>query len=269
MMPIQKNAYRPKADLLRRWPVFMSVDERREYASPLHRHDCAMLFVPLCGQFDVDTGSTGQSIGLLPGWAALVGPEISHGSRSTRGGQRHAEIYVDPDWLATQLRPSLPASGAAITRLTPTAHSILRVLAVSPASAARNHLVQALCAEVVAAPRALTNRPGTDAAAAFRQTVETSLDLGEAPPRCDAFARSAGLSARQLQRLCLARFGLAPAALRRTLVAQRARAMLAGGAALAAVSDALGFASSGHLGRLLKETAIGRPIPDQAGPEPD
>ncbi|MCY1540937.1 Helix-turn-helix domain protein [compost metagenome] len=88
----------------------------------------------------------------------------------------------------------------------------------------------------------------------FAQALEWDQPL----PLVEDAARDLGVSTRQLQRACHQEFGASPIEVRRRLLAARARALMAEGQALASVSQQLGFATSGHLGRLL------RAVPDAA-----
>jgi transcriptional regulator GlxA family with amidase domain len=79
-----------------------------------------------------------------------------------------------------------------------------------------------------------------------------ALEWDQQVPLVDAVACELGVSQRQLQRACLQEFGASPIDVRRRLLAARARELMAQGQTLAQASLQLGFASSGHLGRLLR-----------------
>ncbi|MNT34473.1 Helix-turn-helix domain protein [compost metagenome] len=85
----------------------------------------------------------------------------------------------------------------------------------------------------------------------FHQALERDLPL----PSIDAVANELGVSIRHLQRACLIEFGVTPVAVRRRILATHARALIAQGQSVARVSLDLGFSSSGHLHRLLREAA--------------
>ncbi len=84
---------------------------------------------------------------------------------------------------------------------------------------------------------------------------DAALEREQPLPSLADVANRLGVSLRTLQRQCEAEAAATPVALRRRLLAARARLLLREGQSLAQVSRRLDFANSGHLARLLKAVA--------------
>ncbi|RZT42133.1 helix-turn-helix transcriptional regulator [Cupriavidus agavae] len=220
-----------------------------------HVHDCGMLLWPRMGRlrtvWDAPDGEPDaqHAVSLVRGTAVLLPESTSHLTASEQGRQQHGELYLPADRLPAGRRfgaVHLDAATIAMLEalLTPT-------ISVQSAS----WLVRAIMEQLSASrPLALPEEPASVArrmVRRFHQALERDLSL----PSIDAVASEMGVSIRNLQRACQAEFGATPVALRRRVLAAHARTLMAQGRSAASVSVDLGFSSSGHLHRLLREAA--------------
>ncbi|AZG15889.1 AraC family transcriptional regulator [Cupriavidus pauculus] len=224
---------------------------RREW----HTHDCGMLLWPRMGRLKAvwdaapDDPDTRHAAALVRGTAVLLPASTSHLTASEHARQHHGELYLPPDRMPGGHRMGAMHLDA------PTIAMLEALLAptVTPSSAA--WLVRAIVEQLVTSrPLAMPGEPASLARRMLRrfsQALERDLPL----PTIDAVAAELGVSIRQLQRACQTECGASPVALRRRVLAAHARAMMAAGRSAASVSVQLGFASSGHLHRLLRDTA--------------
>lgn len=226
------------------------------YEFDWHLHDCAMLLWPRKGalhsawQPEGDHGGIGCEQRLLTrSQAALLPVATAHRTQSATQQQEHGELYLAPELARTLTRRgALRLDAAALAML-----DALLAPALDPRAA--EPLVLAVVRQITTRARPLEQArprsPARQMAARFAQ----ALDWNEPLPSIDAIACELGTSTRQLQRACQDEFGQSPVALRRHLLATRARRLLATGLPQAQVSLQLGFATSGHLTRLLKSVA--------------
>ena len=224
------------------------------YEFDWHVHDCAMLLWPRKGA--LHSAWRPEGVGAVPGeqmrlarsQAILLPVATAHRTQSATQQQEHGELYLAPEIART-------LTGHGAIRLDAAALSMLDALlapALDPRAA--EPLVLAVVRQIARAQPLQPARPRSPArqmAARFAQ----ALDWGEPLPGIDAIACELGTSTRQLQRACQEEWGQSPVALRRQMLAAHARQLLATGLPLAQVSLQLGFATSGHLTRLLKSVA--------------
>ncbi|PLQ00685.1 helix-turn-helix transcriptional regulator [Cupriavidus pauculus] len=236
---------------------------RREW----HEHDCGMLLWPRMGRLkaewdgrrDTSAGSetgkteeTGELAGrrqaatLVRGAAVLLPASISHLTASEHRQQQHGELYLPPDRMPARRYGAIRLDG-------PTVAMLEALLAPNLSTASASWLVRAIVEQIVTSPPlALRAEPASIAHRMvwrFTQALECDRPL----PSIDALASELGVAIRQLQRACQIEFGTTPVAIRRRVLAVHARALIAAGHSPASVSVQLGFASSGHLHRLLRE----------------
>lgn len=226
------------------------------YHCDWHQHDCAMLLWPQTGGLKtawIDEPSrhaadrTG-SAQLSRSMAVLLPAATAHNTRASTQKQRHGELYLAPEVLKG--RGSFGAfrlDGATLAML-----DALVCATLDPRSA--EPLVDAIVMQI-AVGRSLPLLPDAAAPSLGQRMVRRfglALEWDQQVPLVDAVACELGVSQRQLQRACLQEFGASPIDVRRRLLAARARELMAQGQTLAQASLQLGFASSGHLGRLLR-----------------
>ncbi|WP_245001833.1 helix-turn-helix transcriptional regulator [Cupriavidus pinatubonensis] len=222
---------------------------RREW----HIHDCGMLLWPRMGRLrtlweEMPGESDGRHAAtLVRGTAVLLPASTSHLTASEPGRQQHGELYLPPDRLAG-CRPfgAVRLDAATIAMLE-------ALLAPTISASSASWLVRAIVEQIMASrPLAMPEEPASLALRMVRRfTVALERDLRL--PSVDAVAAELGVSVRHLQRACRIEFGVSPVAVRRRMLATHARALIAAGWSAASVSVHLGFASSGHLHRLLRE----------------
>jgi len=235
-------------------------DFRREW----HTHDCGMLLWPRMGRlksvWEPHAGRTGVHGGgdtlavtarLVRGDAVLLPAHTTHLTVAEAGRQQHGELYLAPEHLrAFSVFGAVHLDGATVAMLEALLSPVL-----APASSA--WLVRAIVAQLMSSrPLAAPVAPASLALRMARRFT-AALERDGALPSIDAAAAALGVSVRQLQRACQAEFGASPVAIRRRVLAAHARALLAEGHPLARVSEQLGFASSGHLTRLLRASGGG------------
>lgn len=225
-------------------------DFRREW----HTHDCGMLLWPRMGRLksmwearaDRPDDARAVSTRLVRGDAVLLPARTTHLTVAEAGRQQHGELYLAPEHLrALSHFGAVHLDAATIAML----EALLSPM-LAPASAAL--LVRAIVAQLMAGrPLAV---PAEPASVALRMVgrFTAALERDAALPSIEVVAAGLGVSMRQLQRACQLELGASPVAVRRRVLAAHARTLLAEGRPLARVSEQLGFASSGHLTRLLR-----------------
>lgn len=235
---------------------FLRQSTQPKYHFDWHMHDCAMLLWPQAGALDsrwvAEPGTAPQGLQLVRNTALLLPVSAAHSTRSYAHRQRHGELYLRPELLGRRTRYG-------VFRLDAAAAAMLDALAAPAlAPAGGEPLVQALMAQLAARePAQGLHADCTDRTESAPQRMlklyARALDLETAMPTVDAVADELGVSVRCLQRACAAELGSSPVALRRLLLASKARELLAEGMSPARVSPYLGFTHSGHLNRLLRD----------------
>jgi AraC-like DNA-binding protein len=223
-------------------------DREARYERRWHSHDCAMLLWPQTGSLVTAWAAeqSAQTATLTRNTALLLPAGTAHQTLSGTARQRHGELYLASDLLRPLCTAygALQLDGAAVAMLDALLHPAAR-----PQGA--EHLVRAIMAQVASAAR-----PAPVAALSPPQQMlrgfALALEQEGTVATIDAVAARLGISVRQLQRACQQEWNLSPVAVRRLMVARHARMLLAEGLSLSAVSVRLGFANSGHLGRLLR-----------------
>ncbi|MCA3188355.1 helix-turn-helix domain-containing protein [Cupriavidus sp.] len=224
---------------------------RREW----HEHDCGMLLWPRMGRLRTiwdapadasEAAASRYAATLVRGAAVLLPASTSHLTASEHRQQQHGELYLPPDRMPARRYGAIRLDG-------PTVAMLEALLAPALSTASASWLVRAVVEQIVTSPPlALPDEPASIAhrmIGRFTQALECDRPL----PSIDAVASELGVAVRQLQRACQIEFGTTPVAIRRRLLAAHARALIAAGRPAATVSVQLGFASSGHLHRLLRE----------------
>ena len=280
-----------KLDLIARDGYALAASRQPGYTFRWHTHDCAMLLWPRAGalltawgrqeeggaghgsadrgstergstergrpdQSGTKQGSTDQRIAeplalqdrLVKGQALMLPAHVAHRTRSDSALQQHGELYLAPEWTR-----EWKAGG--VLQLDGAAQAMLDALWMPALSArAAPGLVHALIAQLAGSRiNPALAAPPAGLAQRWQDLLQARLAEGVSLPSVAESASWLGVTMRTLQRACLAEFGQTPVTLRRYLLAAAARAHLAAGASLAQVSAELGFANSGHLGRLLRE----------------
>lgn len=235
---------------------FLRQSKQPKYHFDWHTHDCAMLLWPQIGTLDscwvAEPGMAAQAQQLVRNTALLLPVSAAHSTRSRAPRQGHGELYLRPELLGRHTRYG-------VFRLDAAAVAMLDALAAPAlAPAGGEPLVQALVAQLAARPPAQGFYPDCadhteSAPQRMLKLYARALDLEAAMPTVEAVADELGVSVRFLQRACMSELGSSPVAVRRRLLAVRARDLMAHGMSTAMVSAYLGFTHSGHLNRLLRE----------------
>jgi AraC-like DNA-binding protein len=227
------------------------------YEFDWHVHDCAMLLWPRKGALQSawqEEGAFSAHAGfaqmrLARSQAILLPVATAHRTQSATHQQEHGELYLAPEIAraCSTGRGAIRLDGAALSML-----DALLAPALDPRAA--EPLVLAVVRQIARAQPLDVARPRSPARRMLARFAQ-ALDWNEPLPGIDAIACELGTSSRQLQRACQDEFGHSPVALRRQMLAAHARRLLATGLPLAQVSLQLGFATSGHLTRLLNAVA--------------
>ncbi|MDB5885933.1 MAG: AraC family transcriptional regulator [Polaromonas sp.] len=227
-----------------------------KYQFDWHTHDCAMLLWPQVGALDsrwvVDPGDAPQALRLVRHTALLLPASAAHSTRLRVLRQRHGELYLRPEMLRS-------GSRFGVFQLDGAAFAMLEALAAPTlAPAGGVHLIHALVAQLaVRPPLPQLSISATGPAALLSQRMldcyVRALDDDVPMPTVEKVAEDIGVSVRQLQRACVVEMGDNPVAIRRRLLASKARELLAHGLTPSLVSQQLRFTHSGHLNRLLRE----------------
>ena len=233
------------------------------YRFEWHQHDCAMLLWAQRGAldsrwFDGKHDLPGpvvvpQARLLVRHIALLLPAHAVHSTRSDTLRQRHGELYLRSELLSGRARwGAFRLDGAALAML-----DALSAPALAPVCA--EPLVHVLLAQLAAREPlqcmdasttcGLTSSLSRRMLRCFSQALEQEQPL----PAIEAVAGELGVSVRRLQRACASELGTNPIAVRRHLLANRARELLEQGLTPARVAHRLGFTHSGHLNRLLRE----------------
>lgn len=234
---------------------------RREW----HEHDCGMLLWPRMGRLKTVWDTPGDAPGpaaqpatpataarsrraatLVRGAAVLLPASTSHLTASEHRQQQHGELYLPPDRMPALRYGAIRLDG-------PTVAMLEALLAPNLSTPSASWLVRAIVEQLVTSqPLAHPEEPASIAHRMvwrFTQALECDQPL----PSIDAVASELGVAIRQLQRACQIELGTTPVAVRRRVLAAHARTLIATGHSPASVSVQLGFASSGHLHRLLRD----------------
>ncbi|WP_066741705.1 helix-turn-helix domain-containing protein [Cupriavidus sp. D384] len=228
---------------------------RREW----HEHDCGMLLWPRQGRLKTVWDAPGkasepaaavagsrQAATLVRGAAVLLPASTSHLTASEHRQQQHGELYLPPDRMPALRYGAIHLDG-------PTVAMLEALLAPNLSTASASWLVRAIVEQIVTSrPMALPDEPASMAHRMVRRFTQ-ALECDQPLPSIDAVASELGVAIRQLQRACQIEYGTTPVAIRRRVLAGHAKALIAAGHSPASVSVQLGFASSGHLHRLLRE----------------
>ncbi|QET05916.1 helix-turn-helix domain-containing protein [Cupriavidus pauculus] len=232
-----------------------------------HMHDCGMLLWPRAGRLrtvwdvaappsddatadDAAPDATHDAM-LVRGTAVLLPASTTHVTTSDPGRQHHGELYLPPD----RLRECRQFGALHLDAATVAMLDALLAPTITAQSAA--FLVRAIVEQIVtgrlpALPAAVPAEPASIVLRMVRRFT-SALERDQAMPSIDAVAADLGVSIRRLQRACQIELGASPVEVRRRMLASHARALLASGQTAARVSVQLGFASSGHLHRLLRD----------------
>ena len=238
-----------KLGLIARDGYALAASRQPRYAFRWHAHDCAMLLWPRKGALDSawEIGGARQHGRFTRGRALLLPAYVAHSTRSDSATQQHGELYLAPELLRDcEAWGALQVDGAAQAMLD-------ALWAPALACRARPGLVRALV-EQLADSRSAGPMPESPLLLAQRwlNLLDLAVREGRPLPGVAESAAWLGVSIRTLQRACLHTYGHAPVTLRRTCLARAARRKISMGESPARVSAELGFANSGHLGRLLK-----------------
>lgn len=251
---VLRSSLSPKLALLRERGFALRGSRDPDYACSWHTHDCVMLLWPQTGGLrsawvdpdDAPELASARSASLARRQAVLLRSATAHCTRATTARQQHGELYLAPELLGTVVPWGALRLDAALLAML----DALLAPATTPRSS--EHLVQAIMAQLQDARRVPLEAQDVSLPQRFAQAVARTLEFDGRVPAIEAVAAELGVSIRQLQRACGRELGTSPLALRRRLVAMRARQRLQEGGTLAQVSAELGFATSGHLGRLLR-----------------
>jgi len=190
-------------------------------------------------------GTREHTLTLAYGTAVLVPADMEHTMRSDTRLQQHGELYFAPDLL----RDCKVHGAVLLDRASRAMLEAMSAPELHPQSASQ--LIRAFIPQL-ARSRPLSADPApASASERLIQIFLAALESGNALPSIDAAAMTLGMSARSLQRQCLDQTGATPVTLRRRMLADAARTLLAQGVPLPEVSAQLDFANSGHLNRLL------------------
>lgn len=223
------------------------------YECEWHLHDCAMLLWPQLGGLKsawLDDGATSlldaHTARLTRKTAVLLPQSTAHHTIADTRRQQHGELYLAPELVrGLKQAAAIHLDGATMAML-----DALLAPALAPRSA--EALVRAIVMQLASVkPVALPLQRASLAQDMLRR-LASALAWEQPLPSIDVLACELGVSTRQLQRACRQELGASPVVLRRRMLAAHARALLARGLPFAEVSAQLGFASSGHLGRLLR-----------------
>ena len=245
----------PKLALTAQSGFALHASGQPHYSRDWHLHDCAMLLWPQTGGLEVawqappidEVGLEGVAR-LARSSALLLPASTAHNTRTRTSRQRHGELYLAPELLGGHARfGALRIDGALQALL-----DALIAPTLDPRSA--QPLVDAIVRQLSHGPSRWLPAAATPQTLGVRMVRRFALALewDQPVPLVDSVARDLGVSTRQLQRACRQEFGASPIDVRRRLLAERARALMADGLTLASTSQQLGFATSGHLGRLLR-----------------
>ncbi|WP_076998393.1 helix-turn-helix domain-containing protein [Variovorax sp. KK3] len=245
-----------KLPLVARTGFALGHSRQPHYECEWHSHDCAMLLWPQLGGLrsawlDEGAGSAleARTARLTRSTAVLLPSSTAHRTVAETARQHHGELYLAPELVRSLKQPTaIRLDGATLAML-----DALLSPALAPRSA--EALVRAIVLQLEATKPVALPLQSDSLAQALLRRIASALAQERALPSIDALACELGVSTRQLQRACRQELGTSPIALRRRMLAAHARALLTRGMPFSQVSAQLGFANSGHLGRLLRDAA--------------
>lgn len=245
----------------------LTQSREQNYHYEWHKHDCAMLLWAQTGALDcqwLDGERLNSREPFVPharrivrNTALLLPPYAAHSTRSNTLRQRHGELYLRSELLRGRTRwgafrldgaslailDALAAPALAPTCIEPLVHVLVTQLAVrDPAQ-----WLDAQVSNCDITSEQLSRR--------MMHSFVRALEQERSLPAVEAVAEELGVSVRRLQRACAAALGVSPVAVRRRLLATRARELLEQGLTPACAAQRLGFTHSGHLNRLLRDVA--------------
>jgi AraC-like DNA-binding protein len=243
----------PKLALTAPHGFALSSNRQPRYARDWHTHDCAMLLWPHTGGLKAAWADPTleraalTSARLVRSTALLLPASVVHNTRAITVDQRHGELYLAKEHLGEGVRFGARRLDASLV------HMLDALMSPTLDPVAATPLVEALVAQLRRGPdAALSSEAPVELGHRMAQAFRLALEWDRPVPLVDRVAQELGVSVRQLQRASQQVFGASPVAVRRQMLAARARELMARGDSLAQISQRLGFASSGHLGRLLR-----------------
>jgi AraC-like DNA-binding protein len=238
----------------------MVASTREGYETPLHAHDCDMLFVPLAGRFDVIDGR-GEAVQSSPGDFVWFAAGAAHATASQTLKQTHIAVYVDPDFWSTALRAQgvqkppegMRAGSAALNALSQKMLEVARAGQPGDDGAVYCGALIMEAARLSANPVLQTRRtPAGLVAALLADAIQADLSQRLS---LDDFAMRHRLSRRQVERMFRAEFGLSPLAFQQIKRADRARYLLANTQdSVLSIAQQVGWESGSYLARVLAKT---------------
>jgi AraC-like DNA-binding protein len=222
-----------------------------------HTHDYAMLLWARAGGVKsawLDDGTTNpsraSSARLSRNTVVLLPSAMPHRTLTEPRSPQHGELY-----LAPELARGFEARG--VMGVDPATVAMLDAL-FSPWLNAHGaeHLVHALVQQLRRAPPVDAALGTSTLTQRMSRNFARALEWGDPLPTVEKAASELGVTMRRLQRECQVELGISPVTLRRRMLADKARSLLALGNSLTVVSQRLGFATSGHLTRLLQDARL-------------
>ena len=222
-----------------------------------HTHDCAMLLWVRAGNVRsawLDDGAThpsrAASARLGRGTLLILPSAMPHRTLTEPRAVQHGELYLTLDLArGFEVQRVLGIERAAVAMLEALFSPTLNVRSAE-------HLVHALVQQLRSSPCIAPPASASSLTQRMTRNFAHALEWGDPLPTVEKAASDLGVSTRRLQRDCQAELGIGPVTVRRRMLADKARTMLARGESLTDVSGQLGFATSGHLTRLLHDARL-------------
>jgi len=233
------------------------------YASTWHRHDCAMLLLPVAGRLR-SSDETSQDVLVRPGVFVWVPQGFTHQTVAQSSAQTHIALYIDTDFFNMALRAADTRPGAALAGVRIASPSMAHFTGALNGFLSRggNHGAATACAGALLheSARLISRQPGLqdtdrlERLATVEHAREILLSRLQEPLRVDLLAQELKLSARQLQRIFKAETGMTlDACLARERIAQARQLLQSTELSIIAVGNAVGWSNPSYFSRCFRE----------------
>lgn len=233
------------------------------YASTWHRHDCAMLLLPVAGRLR-SSDEISQDVLIRPGVFVWVPEGFTHQTLTQSSAQTHIALYIDTAFFNTALRAVnvKPGAGLAGVRIASPSMTHFTAMLNGFLSSGAHHSGAMACAgalmhesaRLISRQTTLENTEKLERLATVEHAREILLSRLQEPLRVDALAQELKLSARQLQRIFKLETGMTlDAFLARERIAEARHLLESTPLSIIDIGNAVGWGNPSYFSRCFRE----------------
>jgi len=233
------------------------------YASTWHRHDCAMLLLPVAGRLR-SSDEISQDVLIRPGVFVWVPEGFTHQTVAQSSAQTHIALYIDTDFFNAALRAVnvKPGTGLAGVRIASPSMAHFTAVLNGFLSSGAHHDAAMACAgallhesaRLISRQTALEGSEKLERLATVEQAREILLSRLQEPLRVDVLAQELKLSARQLQRIFKLETGMTlDACLARERIAEASHLLQSTQLSIIDIGNAVGWSNPSYFSRCFRE----------------